>query len=772
MTVVPGMRLGPYEVTARIGAGGMGEVFRARDDRIGRDVAIKVLRSSLAADPSRLERFNQEARAAASVGHPNLVTIFDIGTEMGSPYIVMELLEGQTLREKLHYSRAELKQTLTWLAEVAEAIAAVHAVGVVHRDLKPENVIITKGGLAKVLDFGLAKLTVSSTGDSTAVMMSDPGAVMGTVGYMSPEQAEGRQIDYRSDIFSLGSILYEVLTGERAFGGKSAVDTLHRIINDDPSPIASHVPTELHRITRKCLAKEPDQRYQSARDLAIDLRSVVPDLTPEVRRRAQHSEDLAPVPGRKAVAVLPFANLTPDPDNEFLCEGVAEELLTELSKIGTLKVVSRTSAMKFRDRTQSLQEIAALLHAEVLIEGSVRRIGDRVRIAARVVHAGNDEQLWGDTCDGTLDDLFSIQKDLAQHVAAALAPEMNSSERVKVGRPPTTSPDAYRLYMQGRHCLSRMTEEGLRQAIEYYERAVMADPHYAQPYAGIAFAYMVLGMGHGAGNLPQRETRRKAREAIDRALTIDPALAQAQAVDAAFTFMFDFDWSGAEAALRKSLAANPDNSETLALWALLMGSLERYDEALAALRRLRELDPLAPVPISDTASALLRAGRFDEALEQAAALLRLEPTYPLAHSTIGWAFMKKHRYEEGVAALEEAARLSPGNTLILGQLGQAYGMAGRAEKAHQILDRLLALERERYVSPYHLAYVYTGLGDHERAIDYLEKAVEERAGGVYGIRGSFLFTDLRKHPRFIALLMKMNHHIDESSPSAVPRVAT
>ncbi len=759
MTIVPGVRLGPYEVTERIGGGGMGEVFRARDERIGRDVAIKVLHPSLAADSARLERFNQEARAAGSVGHPNIVTIYDIGSENGSPYIVMELLEGQTLRGKLAAPRPNLPKNLLWLAEVADAIAAAHGAGVVHRDLKPENVIVTKSGLAKVLDFGLAKLAIVNPGERTDVMMTTPGAIVGTIGYMSPEQAEGRSVDHRTDIFSLGSILYEVLTGKRAFAGRSAVDTLHKIIHEDPPLLASktrEVPAELQRIARKCLAKEPDERYQSAKELAIDLRHAVASLGRRSRRGERHAEVPAPSPERTAVAVLPFANLTGNPENAYLGDGVAEDLLTELSRIGTLKVVSRTSALRFTDRQQSIREIAEALRADVLIEGSVRRMGEHVRIAARVVNAAMDEQLWADACEGEISKLFSMQKELAQSVAAALVPNLTSAERARLGRPATTNVEAYRLYMQGRHCVSRMTEEGIRQGVEYYERAVVQDPHFAPPHAGIAFAYMLLSMGHGAGTMLPREAQKKAREAIDRALAIDPSFAQGHAIDGALRFMFDFDWAGAEKALERALALNPDNAETHGLYGLFLGSLERYDEAVAAQHQAHELDPLAPLCMSDTASALLRAGRVDEALQQAAALLRLEPAYPMGHSTMGWAYIKKGRQEEGLTALEEAVRVSPGNTLFLGQLGQAYAVAGRPEKAQAVLQRLLALGAERYVSPYHLAYVYTGLGEYDRAIDCLEGAVDERCGGVYGIRGSFLFTDLRSHPRFTALLKRMH----------------
>jgi TolB-like protein/Flp pilus assembly protein TadD len=462
-----------------------------------------------------------------------------------------------------------------------------------------------------------------------------------------------------------------------------------------------------------------------------------------------------PAAASRSVAVLPFLDLSGDGDTSHFCDGITEDVITALSSVRALRVISRTSVMHFRQAPRTIRDVARALRVDMIVEGSVRRAGDRVRIAARLIDARSDAQVWADTYDRELSDIFRIQADVALQVAHALSPDLPDPERARLGQPATTELEAYRLYLQGRHCLFQFTEQGIRQAIRHFERAAARDPRYALPHAGIAFAYMVLGGGHGEGSLPNAEAHVRSRQAVDRALAIDGALGAAHGVDACLKFMFEFDWVGAERAFQKAMALGPASAETFDTYGLLLSALERFDEALEAQRHAHELDPLAPVVMSDIASTLLRAGRIDEALRQAEALIELEPAFPMAHSTRGWACLGQGQPGPGLMALEEAVRLSPGNTLFLAQLGQACAMTGARPEALTILARLDALAQERYVSSYHYAYVYTGLGDAARAIDCLERAVEERAGGVYGVRGSFLFRPLRDHPRFVALLRRM-----------------
>jgi tetratricopeptide (TPR) repeat protein len=411
--------------------------------------------------------------------------------------------------------------------------------------------------------------------------------------------------------------------------------------------------------------------------------------------------------------------------------------------------------MQFKKREQSLREIGARLRVATLLEGSVRRAGNRVRIVAQLIDAETDQHVWAETYDRQLTDIFAIQSDVALHIAAALKVEISPGEKTRIGKEPTSDLEAYHLYLKGRHCLLRYTSEGIRQGLEYFEQAIEKDPNYALAYTGVATACVILGMGFGPGEIRPDEAHRRGKEAVARALEIDGELGEAHGTLAFLKFVGDFDWTGAEREFKRAIELNP-GTFTYGTYGLMLSALERYDEAIAAQRRAQELDPLTAVHSSDIASTLLRADRYDEAMQEAKRLIEMQPDFALGHSTLGWAYVKKGRCEEGLAELEKAVSLNPGNTMLLAQLGQVYALAGRVGEAREALQQLEELSQQRYVPPTHMAYVYTGLGDQDKAIDSLEQAYEERAGGVYGIKGSFLFATLRSHPRFTALLRKMN----------------
>jgi TolB-like protein/Flp pilus assembly protein TadD len=459
---------------------------------------------------------------------------------------------------------------------------------------------------------------------------------------------------------------------------------------------------------------------------------------------------------RKSVAVLPFLSLSSDPENEFFADGVTEDVIAQLSKLRGVKVISRTSAMQFKKREQSLKDIAAKLGVATLVEGSVRRAGSRVRIVAELVDAESDAHLWVETYDRQLTDIFEIQSEVALRIAEGLKAELSPSELARIAGRAPVGVEAYQLYLRGRQCVHRYTESGLREGLGHLERAVAVEPGYAAAHAQIALAYLILALGFGSGAIRPREAHARGRLAALRALEIDPEFGEAHGTTGALQFMFEFDWAGAEQSFRRALGLTPGNASVLDLFGLMLTAQQRYEEALTAQRRSRELDPLTLVHTSDVATTLIRAGRYDEAIQEARYLVATEPAFPLGHSTLGWACLLRGGAAEGLAELERAASLSPGNTLFLAQLGEAYAMAGQEAKARGVLAELDRLAQERYVMPYHLAYVHTGLGEHDRAIDLLEAAVEERSGGVYGIKGSFLFTPLRGHPGFRALLRRMN----------------
>jgi serine/threonine-protein kinase len=455
----------------------------------------------------------------------------------------------------------------------------------------------------------------------------------------------------------------------------------------------------------------------------------------------------------QSVAVLPFANMSAEPDDEFFADGITEDVIAQLSKIRSLKVISRSSVMPFKGRGQSLREIGAKLHVATLLEGSVRRAGSRVRIVAQLIDAQTDRHLWTETYDRELTDIFAIQTDVALQIASALEAELSPEEARRIGKAPTEDIQAYQLYLMGRHCLARWTQEGIDQGIKHLEQAIARDPNYALAYSTIAYAYTDVGVGV-AGALPPEEAFRRAKAAVRRALELDGGLAEAHAVSAHLRFVCDYDWAGAEAELKLSIQLNPNSGDTYDIYGLMLSALERYDEAIEMQRKAHELDPL--LHRMDIGTTLLRAGRLEEAMRIITRVLEVDPHLALARATLAWCYLLTGKPEQGIAALQQAISLSPEATLYQAQLGEAYAMAGRTEEARGVLRQLEELSTRRYVSPYHMAYVHTGLGEHDRALDWLERAYEERAGGIFGMKGSFLFVPLRGQPRFQALLRKMN----------------
>ena len=730
----------------------MGEVYRAHDARLGREVAIKVLPESTASDPDALARFEQEAKAVAALSHPNILSIFDFGSHGGSAYAVTELLEGRPLRHALDSGALPPRQTVDYALQIATGLRAAHEKGIVHRDLKPENVFVTRDGHVKILDFGLAKRTerksvpnVSSLPTQTG--RTRPGTILGTVDYMSPEQVRGEPVDHRSDLFSFGVVLHEMLTGQKAFHRGTPAETMAAILMSEPpepSTARGAVPAAMARIVRHCLEKNVEQRFQSARDLVFNLQP----LASGQRESASLAEAVP------TVAVLPFLNFSADPENEFFADGVTEDVITNLSKMRSIKVISRTSVMAFKNREQPVREIGKTLGADAILEGSIRRAGNRVRIVAQLIDARTDENLWADTYDRELVDIFAIQTDVALKIAAALQAELSLDERSRIARKPTRNAHAYQLYLQARSMFYKSTEEGYRRAIEYFEQAITEDPEFALAYAGLAFLYSEFATGQGEGAVAPDVAFGKARAAIDKALALDPGLADAHSVAATLKFMCDYDWTGAEREFELALTLAPGNADIYDRYGWLCSAMGRRDDAIRLVGRAHELDPLAHR--SDLASELLRAGRYGEAIEAARRVIEFEPQFSRGHSILGWARILSGRPTEGIPDVERAVALSPESTLFLCQLGQAYAIVGRTDEAHRILERIDEMKKERYVSPYHVAYVYTGLGEHEKAMDLLEKAYEQRAGAIYGIKGSFLFQNLHGHPRFQALLKKMN----------------
>ena len=726
---------GRYTVERELGRGGMATVYLADDLKHRRKVAIKVLRPELGSLLGP-ERFTHEIRIAAGLTHPHILPLHDSGEADGLLFYVMPYVKGESLRQKLSREKQlPIGESIVIVRQIASALDHAHAHGLIHRDIKPENILLHEGE-AMVTDFGIALAVGAAPGER----LTATGLMVGTPEYMSPEQAAGeRTLDPRSDVYSLGCVLYEMLAGEPPYTGPTAQSVIAKRFTD-PVPairrLRPTVPPAVEQAIMKALARVPADRFTSATALADAL------TTPADSQ-----------PRSPSVAVLPFLNLSADPENEFFADGITEDVIAQLSKIRSLKVISRGSVMPFKRREQSLREIGVTLDVATLLEGSVRRAGSRVRIVAQLIDAETDRHLWAETYDRDLTDIFTIQTDVALQIAAALEAELSQEERTRIRKEPTDDVEAYQLYLLGRHCLVRWTQEGVEQGIKHLEHAVARDPNYALAYATIAYAYTDVGVGV-AGALPPEEAFRRAKVAVARALEIDSGLAEAHAVLGHLKYVCDYDWAGAEEQLKRAIQLNPNSGDAYDIYGLMLSALERHDEAIEMQRRAHELDPLAHR--MDIVTTLLRAGRDDEALRAVTRVLEVEPHLALAHLTLGWVYLLKGMPDQGLIALQKAVSLSPESTLYLAQLGQAFALVGRTDQAREVLRQLEERSSQRYVSPYHMAYVYTGLGEHDRAMDWLERAYEERAGGVFGIKGSFLFIPLRGHPRFKALLRKMN----------------
>ena len=746
---------GRYAIDREVGAGGMARVYLGHDLRHRRKVAIKVLRPELTAALGA-ERFLREIDTSAGLRHPHILPLFDSGAVPATHpesepraerrngegpsllFFVMPFVEGESLRARIDREKQlPMEDAITIAREVADALHYAHSRGIIHRDIKPENILL-ESGHAVVADFGIARAT--SRAESPA--LTQTGASLGTPRYMSPEQASGeREVDGRSDQYSLACTLYEMLAGHPPFPGPTFERMIYQHLVDPPPSITRvrpTVPASVAAAITRALAKSPTDRFPTAAAFADALRAPVVELPMSQ-------------PAQRSVAVLPFRNLSTDPENEYFADGITEDVIAHLSQIRSLKVTSRTSVMAFKGRDHELREIAARLNVGALLEGSVRRAGTRVRIVAQLIDAETDQHLWAQTFDRELTDIFAIQTDVALHIAEALKARLSPEERVRIGRRPTIDLQAYALYLQGRAQILRYTSDGFRLGLESFERAIARDAKYAAAYSGIAMAYAELA---DTGEMSPDEAYPRAKAAADRAIALDPDLSEAHCMVAYVRMAYEFDWLGAEAEFKRAVELNPNSADAIDLYGRLCASLGRYDEAIALQKRAQELDPI--VNKADVATAYLRADRYEEATELARRAVEVDPIDPRSHFTLGWAHFGLGRRDEALAEMERAVELAPGNNLWYSQLGQAYGLLGMREKAEAVLEQLLERSRTAFVSPYHLAYVYTGLGRYDEAMDCLEQAAEKRSGSIYGIKGSFLFKPLRAHPRFVALLTRMN----------------
>jgi serine/threonine protein kinase/Flp pilus assembly protein TadD len=782
VTQPAGTRLGPYEILAPIGAGGMGEVYRARDVRLDREVAVKVLPDHLARDPDSLARFEREARAVAALAHPNILDIHDFGNESGIAYLVTELLEGESLRQRLTGSPLPWRTAIEIGLAVADGLASAHSHGIVHRDLKPENVFLTFDGRVKILDFGLARLErgPSTETSPTVATPTRTGTVMGTAGYMSPEQARGGHADPRSDIFSLGCILYEMATGKRAFFAENAAETLVAILRDepaDPADLVPELPDHLRLVILRCLSKYPDSRFESARDLAFALK-----VAGSESARARTAPPAKPRPARLVVllagsaivtalvvlgvsawlhrggpigslAVLPFVNASRDPNADYLSSGITESVINSLLQLPQLRVIPNASVLAYKGGRDPL-EAGRAFNVRAVLTGQVTQIGDNLVVQAELTDVKRGSLMWGKRFQEKVADAFEVQERIAQEILKSLRLKLTGKEEQQVAKRYTQDAEAYRLYQWGRLYWNKRTPEGITKSIEFFERAIARDPAYSLAYAGLADS-LVLVAFYGA--LPPKEILPKARAAAMRALEIDKDLAEAHALLADLKYLFDWDWAGSETQFRRAIELSPGYPTAHQWYANYLAVLGRPKEACAEILRAEELDPLNPVISMDVGfTCYYPSGEYEKAVEQYRKVLVLAPDFALARIYLALAHIRRNDLAQAVTELETVKRLEPGEPDPIALLGYAFAVNGRREEAKRALAELQALSKQRYVSPFPIAWIYMGLGDEDRAFEWLEKAYEERAGRLVYLKVERAFDPLRSDPRFGDLVRRLN----------------
>jgi serine/threonine-protein kinase len=782
---------GRYQIIEELGKGGMGKVYKALDTEIKEKIALKLINPEISADKRTIERFQNELKFARKISHRNVCRMYDLNKEEGSYYITMEYVSGEDLKSMIGMmGQLSAGKAISVAKQVCEGLTEAHRLGVVHRDLKPQNIMIDKEGNARIMDFGIAR-SLKAKGITGA------GVMVGTPEYMSPEQAEVKEIDQRSDIYSLGIILYEMVTGRVPFEGETPLGIAMKHKGEeppDPREFNSQIPEDLSRVILRCMEKDKEKRYQSAGEVRSELENiekgiptterVIPKRKPITSKEITvtfglkkllipalvavvlivialivwqpwSQKEAVPIPSdNPSIAVLPFVDLSPKKDQEYFCDGMTDEIIAKLSRFKGWKVIPRTSMMRYKNTDKDIKKIGQELDVTTILEGSIGKESDDIRVNAKLIRIEDSISLWSDTYEKKLESVFAIQSDVAEKIANALQVELSPEEKERLEKKPTENLEAYNLYLQGRYFWNKRTVEGLKRGIEYFRDAVDKDQGYAQAYIGLAESYVLLP--HYGHFLP-KEAYPEAKKAVLKALEIDNTLAGAHATMAAILNEYELDWEGAEREFIRSIELNPSYATAHHWYGLFLMRMARFDEAIKEIKRALEIDPLSLVINRNVGRIFYYAGKLDQAIEVLQKTLEMNPNFSYTHSIIGRIYLQNSLYDKALLELQkEKSILGDWNPLIEPAIGIVYVKMGKRDKAQELLDYLIERTKGEYIPASTIAGLYFVLGENDQGFKWMEKAYEERGFWLTFIKINHAYDSIRSDPRFKALLKKMN----------------
>lgn len=726
---------GKYEVIEELGRGGMGIVYKARDNRLDRLVALKFLPQELTRDKEAKKRFIQEAKAAAALNHPNITIIHEIDEDEDRSFIAMEFIEGQTLKERIEAQPFEIDEAVKIVNQVAEGLGEAHAKGIIHRDIKPANIMLTDKGTAKIMDFGIAKL-------KTGEKLTKTSTLIGTIAYMSPEQARGNEVDNSTDIWSLGAIFYEILTGERPFHKNQEQALIFAILNDKPTPLSllrPDIPTHIEKVIEKALAKKTNERYQNVGDFIQDLKQ---------------ASSITPPKAEKSIAVLPFTNMSADPEQEYFCDGISEEIINALTKIPDLRVVARTSSFAFKEKNVDIREIGKILNVDNVLEGSVRIADDRLRVTAQLINVSDGYHLWSERFDYKMADVFEIQDKITLAILDNLKIRLGAQKKDQIVKKSTKNVEAYNLYLKGRYLINLVSEDSFEKGLECFSMAIELDPRYALAYTGIAEYYISIGW---YSVISPSQAFEKAKGFVEKALELDNSLPEAHYDKAILKFGYEWDWDEAAQEFEYAMELNPINPSSFLYYSCFLVCMCRYDEAINIVKRMVDLDPLSPVVNLWLGWVYFEANRYADSIEQLRKVLELNPGLLIAQQEIAWNYAFRGMCKEALAEYEKIGHADMG--IVWGDTTRAcvYALCGIKDEAKKTYDKMMKLAEQKYIDAGYFAALSAVLEDEDKAFEWLQKAYNEKSVLMVYLKNyaKSWFKNISSDPRFIEMLGNM-----------------